>query len=194
MVKRHEHEIVQSKIYREIHNYSYYHRLQPVIHTEVLAPRHFIPNPHGDGLVEIAAEELPARTGKNRWWDIVQKDIQQPSVPDTPHQWRMEPEVIEGKPYMTEEGFERRETTIRYPPTMEDMSNYGGVVQPVHFDHKTGQRWLGEVTTMNKLREQIQHMSLRKDPDELPASPMVKRKPINGADNGTPNLESSAFV
>lgn len=152
--------------------------------TEVLPPRHFIPNPDGEGLIEISADELPSRTGKNRWWDIVQKE---PVLPEAPFQWRTEPQIIEGKPYMTDEGFERRETTIIYPPTLEDMSNYDGMIQPVHFDHKTGRRWLGEITTVEKLRQQLDGIDdedFMKMKDiianlpGIPETPLVKRKPV----------------
>jgi hypothetical protein len=184
VVKPHEHEVIQQQIHREIHNYTYYHRLQPVLQTEVLPPRHFIPNPDGEGLIEISADELPSRTGNNRWWEIVQKE---PNLPATPFEWRTEPQIIESKPYVTEEGFERRETTIIYPPTLEDMSHYRGLVQPVHFDHKTGERWLGEVTTVEKLNRQLgrqedeDFMTMRDVTANLPkvsSSPSVKRKPV----------------
>lgn len=181
VIKPHEHEIVQHKIHREIHNYSYYHRLQPVMHTEVLPPRHFIPNPNGEGLIEISADEVPSRTGNNRWWEIMQKQV--PQTYDPQFTWRTEPEVIHGETHISEEGFERKETTIIYPPTLEDMTDYDGVVQPVHFDHKTGERWLGEVTTMSKLREQHDHdmLAMKELTESLPEvvdSPTVKRKPI----------------
>ncbi|CAO2650699.1 Nn.00g019910.m01.CDS01 [Neocucurbitaria sp. VM-36] len=185
IIKLHEHEVIQRKIYREIHNYTYYNRLQPVIHTEVLPPRHFIPNPSGEGLIEISADELPTRTGEHRWWDIVQKPLPQS---ENTSQRRTEPEVIEGKTYITDEGFERKETTILYPPTLKDMTGYGGLVQPVHFDHKTGERWLGEMTTMDTLREQLTQVSetdtmkfkeLRDSLPDLPPSPTVKRKPVD---------------
>ncbi|KAF1831881.1 hypothetical protein BDW02DRAFT_30795 [Decorospora gaudefroyi] len=184
IVKPHEHEVIQHKVFREIHNYTYYHRLQPVLQTEVLPPRHFIPNPKGEGLMEISADELPARTGKNRWWDIVQKETE---LPEAPFQWRTEPEVIEGKPYITDEGFERRETTIIYPPKLQDMSGYGGMVQPVHFDHKTGERWLGEITTMDKLKHELDQATdsdimtmkdVTADLPQLSSSPTVRRKPL----------------
>lgn len=181
VVKPHEHEVIQRKIYREIHNYSYYHRLQPVMHTEVLPPRHFIPNPDGEGLIEISADELPMRTGKNRWWEIVQREV--PQTYEIQSRWRTEPEIIEGKPYITEDGIERKETTIVYPPKLADMSSYDGAVQPVHFDHKTGERWLGEVTTMAKLREQYDQdmltmRELTESLPDMPPSPTVKRKPV----------------
>ncbi|KAI8936207.1 hypothetical protein NX059_006635 [Plenodomus lindquistii] len=181
VIKPHEHEVIQHKIFREIHNYSYYHRLQPVMHTEVLPPRHFIPNPDGEGLIEITADELPSRTGQNRWWEIVQKQI--PQTYEVQSRWRTEPEIIHGPTTITAEGFERKETTIVYPPSLEDMTDYDGVVQPVHFDHKTGERWLGEVTTMSKLKEQYDNdaltmRELTESLPEVPDSPSVKRKPV----------------
>lgn len=185
ILKPHQHEIIQQKIYREIHNYDVYHRIQPVIHTEVLPPRHWIPNPDGEGLIEISAEELPARTGKNRWWSIVQHN---PAPITYERTWRTEPEYIEGKTSITAEGFERKETTILHPPTLADLSGYVGPVQPIHFDHKTGERWWGEITTMDKLKEQIDRPNhpgplLNLDtlagalPD-VPSSPPLKRKPV----------------
>ncbi|KAL5116551.1 hypothetical protein ACEQ8H_005547 [Pleosporales sp. CAS-2024a] len=157
VVKPHKHEIVQHKIFREIHNYEHYHHLQPVYDLEMLPPRHWIPNPNGQGLIEISADELPSRTGDNRRWKIV---YEQQEVPETVQpKWRTEPEIIEHPTTTTEEGFERRETTIIYPPTLQDLSSYEGLVQPVHFDHKTGKRWLGEMTTMHKLRHETGHMS-----------------------------------
>jgi hypothetical protein len=146
VIKPHQHEIIQHKIFREIHNYEHYRYMQPVYHLEVLPPRHWIPNPNGEGLIEINADELPSRTGDNRRWKIVREDVQLPS--EMRPKWRTEPEVIQHPTLISEDGFERKETTILYPPTLQDMSEYDGLVQPVHFDHKTGERWLGEITTM----------------------------------------------
>lgn len=87
---------------------------------------------------------------------------------------------------MTEEGFERRETTIIYPPTLKDMSGYGGLVQPVHFDHKTGERWLGEITTVEKLNQELARTGdedfmamkeVKADVPEIPSSPSTKLNP-----------------
>lgn len=109
--------------------------------------------------------------------------------------WRTEPEIIEHPTTITAEGFERKETTIIYPPTLRDLSEYDGLVQPVHFDHKTRKRWLGEIKTMHKLRHELGQLS---DPDlslnelgdslpdvpgvfevpDLSQSPSLKRKPI----------------
>jgi len=195
LVKPHEHEIIQNKIYREIHNYEYYHYLQPVYDLEVLPPRHWIPNPNGEGLIEISADELPSRTGENRRWKIVREDNEYPA--ESQRVWRTEPQTIQHLTTITDEGFERKETTIIYPPTLRDLSDYAGLVQPVHFDHKTGRRWLGEITTMQKLKEQSGEaadtaMSMKELGDNLPEvpsesdvpqlshSPVLKRKPVPG--------------
>jgi hypothetical protein len=195
VVKPHEHEIVQQRVYREIHNYEYYHHIQPVYDIEVLPPRHWIPNPNGAGLIEISADELPSRTGSNRRWKIIHEEVE-PSSGSRPA-WRTEPEIIEHPTTITHEGFERKETTIIYPPTLQDMTEYDGLVQPVHFDHKTGKQWLGELTTMHQLRQELGQVAdpdlslkelaeaLHNVPDasdvpDLSQSPEVKRKPLNG--------------
>jgi hypothetical protein len=195
VIKPHEHEIIQHKIFREIHNYEYYHRIQPVYDLQILPPRHWIPNPNGEGLIEISADELPSRTGHNRKWKIVHEHTDAPveSLPT----YRTEPEIIEHPTTITVEGFERKETTILHPPTLRDLSEYDGLVQPVHFDHKTGERWLGEITTMHKLRHELgqvadPNMSLRDLGESLPDvsgqsqvaalshSPSVRRKSVAG--------------
>lgn len=162
VIKPHQHEIVQHKIYREIHNYEHFHRIQPVMMTEVLPPRHWIPNPNGEGLIEISADELPARTGENRWWSICEHSSPY-SLQNTTLKYRTEPEIIEAGTFMTEEGFERKETIIIHPPTLADLTGYGGPVQAVHFDHKTGKRWMGELTTMDQLHKLQQELDRAPD-------------------------------
>jgi hypothetical protein len=182
---------VQHKIYREIHNYEHFHRIQPVMMTEVLPPRHWIPNPTGQGLIEISADELPARTGDNRWWSVCEHSSPY-ALQKSSHKYRTEPEIIEAGTFITEEGFERKETIIIHPPTLADLTGYGGPVQAVHFDHKTGERWMGELTTMDKLHELQQ--TLDRAPgmntfnrngvaESLPKSPSTSipaRKPVSG--------------
>lgn len=177
VIKPHQHEIVKQKIYREIHNYEYFHRIQPVIMTEVLPPRHWIPNPDGEGLIEISAEELPARTGDNRWWSICEHSKPHPPQPSLP-KYRTTPEIIEAGTFVTEEGFERKETIIIHPPTLADLTGYGGPVQAMHFDHKTGKSWMGELTTMDKL-EQLQR--------ELDRAPDTHSFEMDGLADSLPN-------
>ncbi|KAH8731196.1 hypothetical protein GQ44DRAFT_822758 [Phaeosphaeriaceae sp. PMI808] len=177
VVKPHEHEIIQHKIFREIHNYEYHHYIQPVYDIEVLPPRHWIRNPNGEGLIEIPADELPTRTENNRRWQIVyeREHISEEARPAR----RTEPEIIEHPTCVTEEGFERKRTTIEYPPTLQDMTGYDGLVQPVHFDHKAGRRWLGEITTMKELEQELKRVESSDTlPNELPNSlPAVSAVP-----------------
>lgn len=93
---------------------------------------------------------------------------------------------------MTEEGFERKETIIVHPPTLADLTGYTGPVQTVHFDHKTGKRWVGELTTMDKLHELQQTLDHTPNPqvfqmdglaESLPKAPLSRmplRKPVSG--------------
>lgn len=176
VIKPHRHEIIQHKIYREIHNYEYFHRIQPVMMTEVLSPRHWIPNPDGEGLIEISADELPARTGENRWWSICEHSSPYSLQKNLP-KYRTEPEIIEAGTFMTEEGFERKETIIVHPPTIADLTGYDGPVQAVHFDHKTGKSWMGELTTMDKLRELQQEIDRAPDAQAFQMNELAESLP-----------------
>ncbi|KAF2996622.1 hypothetical protein E8E13_002019 [Curvularia kusanoi] len=182
VVKPHRHEIVQHKIYREIHNYEHFHRIQPVMMTEVLPPRHWIPNPDGEGLIEISADELPARTGENRWWSVCEHSSPYSLQTSTP-KYRTEPEIIDAGTYITKEGFERKETIIIHPPTLADLTGYGGPVQAMHFDHKTGKSWMGELTTMDKL-QQLQQ--------ELDRAPDVQAFRMDGLANTLPTVSPAS--
>ena len=182
VIKPHRHEIIQHKIYREIHNYEHFHRIQPVMMTEVLPPRHWIPNPNGEGLIEISADELPARTGENRWWSICEHSSPY-SRQTTMPKYRTEPEIIEAGTFMTEEGFERKETIIIHPPTLADLTGYGGPVQAMHFDHKTGKSWMGELTTMDRLHE------LQQELDRAPDAQVFK---TNGLAESLPKVPSGS--
>lgn len=58
-----------------------------------------------------------------------------------PHSRKPLPQVTKPKfagetTSMMPEGFERKETMIIHPPELEDMSNYDGPVQEVHFHHQ----------------------------------------------------------
>ncbi|OAL50377.1 hypothetical protein IQ07DRAFT_424770 [Pyrenochaeta sp. DS3sAY3a] len=161
VIKPHEHEIVQHNIHREIHNYSYYHRLQPVIDTEILPPRHFIPDSNGEGLMEIPAEKVPKYTDDDRQWDIMVRRTSSVTsrVPCPQH---LVPELKSDGHTLSPEGFQRKETIIKHAPTLADLSTYSGTVQPVHFDHKTRECWLGEMTKMDKLMDHFDDNSASK--------------------------------
>ncbi|KAK3203645.1 hypothetical protein GRF29_106g216345 [Pseudopithomyces chartarum] len=77
-IKPHSHEIIQERIYREIHNHDIYHYIQPVYQTEILPARHFVHNAQGD-LVEVPADKLPECTGANQRWSLVRGDREKPN-------------------------------------------------------------------------------------------------------------------
>ncbi|KAL1599598.1 hypothetical protein SLS60_007401 [Paraconiothyrium brasiliense] len=135
VVKPHEHEIVEERIYRDIHNHEVYHYIQPVYETEILPARHWVYNANNE-LVEVSADELPECTGAKQRWAIVRGDPENPSshiVRSAPQ--AREPRILSDKTYITPEGFERRETTILHPPELEDLSDYSGPVVPIEFLH-----------------------------------------------------------
>ncbi|KAE8447214.1 hypothetical protein EG329_011045 [Mollisiaceae sp. DMI_Dod_QoI] len=71
------HEIREERITREIHTHDVYHRILPVIETEILPTKHYVPSEDGKGLTEIAESDLHkytkhSVTGKpNGNWHIV---------------------------------------------------------------------------------------------------------------------------
>ncbi|KAJ4296721.1 hypothetical protein N0V90_006769 [Kalmusia sp. IMI 367209] len=135
VVKPTEHEIIEERIYREVHDYEVYHYIQPVYETEILPARHFVYNSNNE-LVEVPASQLPKRTGTSQRWCIVRGDEETPAahLVRSPPQAR-EPRIIADKRYITPDGFERRETTWLHPPELEDMSNYNGPIVPIEFFH-----------------------------------------------------------
>ncbi|KAF2447993.1 hypothetical protein P171DRAFT_429579 [Karstenula rhodostoma CBS 690.94] len=135
VVKPHQHEVIEERIYREIHNHDVYRYTQPVYQTEILPARHFVYNTNNE-LVEVSADQLPDCTGAKQRWAVVRGDREKPTsytVRSAPP--RRELKTLSDKTYMTPEGYERRETTILHPPELEDLSNYGGPVVPIEFLH-----------------------------------------------------------
>ena len=81
----------------------------------------------------MAEDQLPDCTGVNQRWFIGEKETMPSSRKPLPQVTK--PKFAGEKTYMTPEGFQRKETMIRHPPELEDMSNYKGPVQEVHFHH-----------------------------------------------------------
>ncbi|ORY15609.1 hypothetical protein BCR34DRAFT_598342 [Clohesyomyces aquaticus] len=133
VVKPTVHRIREEHIYREIHNHEVYHRIQPVFETEVLPARHFIPNPQGSGLIEVPESHLSNCTGQNQRWSIGERRLATDATQSFPSKLTS-PKILGQEQYRTPEGFQRTETTIAHPPTLEDMSGYDGPVLPMHFD------------------------------------------------------------
>jgi hypothetical protein len=140
VVKPHQHEIIEEVIYREIHNHDVYHRILPVYQTEILPPRHFVPNPTSEGLIEVPEHELPEEYRHGGWrWYIAEKEKHRHAAAkmdatSKPRVHVTKPTIISEKSYMTPEGFERKETVWRHPPTLEDLSDYTGPVKPIIFN------------------------------------------------------------
>ncbi|KAF2745524.1 hypothetical protein M011DRAFT_460105 [Sporormia fimetaria CBS 119925] len=144
-IKPIEHEVHEERIYREIHNHDVYPRIQPVYETEVLPPRHFIPDPNDpDNLIEVSEDQLPeyCKNGSQTRYMTRAREhhplAENPSFP-TPQSRLTQPEIVEEKSYTTADGRERKDSVILHPSTLNDMSSYTGPVREVHFgDCKEG--------------------------------------------------------
>ncbi|KAF2120913.1 hypothetical protein BDV96DRAFT_641562 [Lophiotrema nucula] len=133
VVRPHEHEIIEEKIYREIHNHDVYHYILPVREVEVLPARHFVSTPDGNGLMEVPDTKFPGWAERNpAWAPSTIEELHEPEISHMPAKLT-EPKIIDDKKYMTPEGYERRETTWLHPATLEDLSDYNGAVLPIHF-------------------------------------------------------------
>jgi len=134
-VKPTEHEIIEERIYKVVHNHDVYHYIQPVCETEILPARHFVQNSNNE-LVEVSEDKLPNCTGPNHRWSIVRGNGERSPEQELKHLPQdSQPIILSDKTHMTREGVERRETTILHPPELEDMSGYDGLAMPVEFFH-----------------------------------------------------------
>ncbi|KAF5872739.1 uncharacterized protein Bfra_006102 [Botrytis fragariae] len=76
------HEIITKEIHREIHQHHWYHRVLPVIDTEVLPAKHYVYGDDGDTLVRIPESMVRGHTitgTYSRNWSIVHQPPQAPA-------------------------------------------------------------------------------------------------------------------
>lgn len=127
---KHEHRIT-----REVHTHDIYHRILPIIETEILPPRHFVDDGHD--IREVPESEVWKYTVTGargyRQPQAVRQEAQSETSP--PEQSSLacvatnqEPILAEKKTYMTEGGYPRTEYLWLHPPVFEDAS---GRTQPV---------------------------------------------------------------
>jgi hypothetical protein len=192
------HHIREEQITREIHNYDIYHRVLPIIETEILPARHFIHNSAGE-LVEIPASEVPGRTQPQQYWPVEEK---LPSAsPSYPESWKRRPFTArhwsgtdgQAKDYVDKDGVHRTETTWVHPPQLEDGGRLSGQTVPFHFDdmggliEKTPERmpggWQFDGTSNSVLKNST---SL-----ERKVSLDIRRKPVEGRKSYVKTLESN---
>lgn len=139
------HHIRHEEITREIHKHDVYHRTLPIIDVQVLPAKHFVPNPSGDGLVEVSADQLPDRmvdTHTPRHWTIVETVSKTEDAGDKgpkPGPRRFTARKFEGtdgdyREYVGEDGIPRTETTWVHPPTIDEDLKKRGLTQPLYMD------------------------------------------------------------
>lgn len=132
------HHIREEQIFREIHTHDVFHRILPIVDVEVLPARHFVPIEEG-GLTEIPEEDVPGRTSNSqaRNW-VVAELVSKRTSDETP----MEPRQFSAREfpgtegderrYVTEDEFERTETTWVHPPTVETGAKDSGQTEPLY--------------------------------------------------------------
>jgi hypothetical protein len=137
------HHIREERVTREIHNYDIYHRILPIIETEILPARHFIHNAAGE-LVEIPASAIPGRTHSTQQWSV--EEVAPTAPPTIPEHRQTRPFTArqwsgtdgDAKDYLDEKGIHRTETTWVHPPQLEDGGRLSGQTVPFHFDDMGG--------------------------------------------------------
>jgi hypothetical protein len=76
-VSRPTHNYVTEFIHRDIHTHDVYHHIQPVIDTEVLLPKHYIPSPDDPSrLIEVSPSAIPLNSHER--WFIGDREIEPP--------------------------------------------------------------------------------------------------------------------
>ncbi|KAF2279500.1 uncharacterized protein EI97DRAFT_178316 [Westerdykella ornata] len=194
--------ITQPVIYREIHNHDIYPRIQPVLQTEILPARHFVPDPadpEGKGLLEVEGDEVPERWRRREWeWNRVLRgggeivtakegkdghnrfeeksssttgsdsSASPTSTPIPSSTFSSKPRIVDERKYTTPDGFERTETTIVHPARLEDMRDYRGPRETVHFHDRRGASWGKDEEQQQQQQQQQQRPHVDAGADYLP--------------------------
>nr|OQO13841.1 hypothetical protein B0A51_17479 [Rachicladosporium sp. CCFEE 5018] len=137
-VHRQFEEVRQESITREIHQDHIFHRVLPIVDIEVKPSRHFIPVE--GGYAEIAAEELPGRTGDKAQWMIAELASKHlPASQPTSGRRQFTARKFDGgegdlKEYTAPEGHPVTEQHWVHPPREEDGGRLTGQTYPFYFD------------------------------------------------------------
>ncbi|CAN8105534.1 unnamed protein product [Discula destructiva] len=131
-----QHTQLEHNIMREVHTHDVFHRILPVIETELLPPRHFIDD--GQTVRETPEAEVWKYTVTGARGSRQPKALiktQRPLELGAPERTRPvplaakpEPVLAEKQTYMTDKGHPRTEYLWLHPPVFEDAS---GQTQPV---------------------------------------------------------------
>ncbi|KAK6419460.1 hypothetical protein LTR95_017055 [Oleoguttula sp. CCFEE 5521] len=199
-VHRQFEEVRQESITREIHQDHIYHRVLPIVDIEVKPARHFIPVE--GGYAEIAADELPGRTGDKAQWliaELASKDLPASHPTNGHRQFTARTfDGIEGdsKGYKAPEGHPVTEQHWVHPPREEDGGRLTGQTYPFHFDEDDPelnglQAALPEgkvVGTSELLARQMRAtMGSSGDAEAAPPVPMHRDMPLRNAKSSLRN-------
>ncbi|RYP72347.1 hypothetical protein DL771_004321 [Monosporascus sp. 5C6A] len=126
------HEVKEEQIYREVHNYDVYHRVQPVYDVEILPPKHFVPGPDG-ALTEVSEQDLPC-TGQPQRWHIAKG----PPCADSPllrHSLESNSHGRDAgeKEYISAEASDRSDNRNFYTPILKGTATADRPVSSMYF-------------------------------------------------------------
>ncbi|RYP93548.1 hypothetical protein DL770_000290 [Monosporascus sp. CRB-9-2] len=126
------HEIKEEEIYREVHDYDVYHRIQPVYDVEILPPKHFVPGPDG-ALSEVSEQDLPC-TGPPQRWHIAKG----PSCPDSTLlrqslEFNSHGRDTGEKKYISAEASDGSDNPNFYTPIVKGTATADRPVSPINF-------------------------------------------------------------
>lgn len=174
-----QHTRHEQRITREIHTHDIYHRILPIIETEILPPRHFIDDDHD--IREVPESEVWKYTVTGAWGyrqpEEVRKERQQiepRASQQTPLRQlpaKQEPILAEKKTYMTEGGYPRTEYLWLHPPVFVDAS---GRTQPVLIPAGLSPAWKARLGVQDHEAEQEGTEVMVMAAEEI--KPRVKRR------------------
>ncbi|RDW69821.1 hypothetical protein BP6252_08841 [Coleophoma cylindrospora] len=138
------HHVREEAITREIHTHDVFHRVLPVIETEILPTKHYIQTSDGK-LIEIPADQIPGRTSTPSFQIVPTKrhstygDSSLPggSVVHIGHQLSAQsgPVLSSKRLSMTRDGVPKTESVWRHAPELETGGRASGQTMPMYIDY-----------------------------------------------------------
>ncbi|KAL3426872.1 hypothetical protein PVAG01_00381 [Phlyctema vagabunda] len=135
------HHVREEVISREIHTHDVFHRILPVIETEILPTKHYVQATDGS-LREIPADQVPGRTNVPSF-EIIPTDKARKTREAIPggsivhighHNQDSGPVLSSRKDSLNKDGIPKTESVWRHPPTLDMGSKETGQSVPMYFN------------------------------------------------------------
>lgn len=142
-IRPHQHHIRQERIYRDIHNHDVYHRIQPVVQTQILPAKHMVEDSDTGELTEVPDGDVPDRWKRRE--DALLAPLKQKISNESrsahsaefpsPQARLSSPKVVDEWTQITPGGTVRKDSVILHPSTLAPMGDFCGPVVPIAFCH-----------------------------------------------------------